>query len=222
MAFEHWQLQPAAIFSHATIIPVIVIQDLAQAVPLANALLAGGIKVLEITLRTPVAMDAIRLLRQEVPDAIVGAGTVTSPAQLAQCIEAGAEFAISPGLTCELLQAGKEANIPLIPGIMSISELMQGRALGYRYFKFFPAEAAGGVNMLKSIYGPFPDVFFCPTGGINQKNAHDYLELPNVSCVGGSWILPNEAIKQGQWSKITALCLAARSKITGIEQIGNV
>mgnify|MGYP006186568751 FL=1 len=179
---------------------------------MAKALLAGGIKVLEVTLRTPVALDAIRLLAQEVPDAIVGAGTVTTAAQLQQVLDAGAKFAISPGLTRELLQAGKESAIPLIPGIASISELMEGTGLGYTHFKFFPAEAAGGVKTLKSIHGPFADIRFCPTGGINEKNFLEYLALPNVRCVGGSWIVPDDAIANGDWDRITQLCIEAVAK----------
>ncbi len=209
MAFENWQLQPGTLFDQGPVVPVIVIKDLADAVPMAKALLAGGIKVLEVTLRTPVALDAIRLLAQEVPDAIVGAGTVTTAAQLQQVVEAGAKFAISPGLTRELLQAGKDAAIPLIPGIASISELMEGTGLGYTHFKFFPAEAAGGVKTLKSIHGPFADIRFCPTGGINENNFLDYLALPNVKCVGGSWIVPDDAVAAKDWARITQLCKAA-------------
>ena len=209
MAFENWQLQPGTLFEQGPVVPVIVIKDLADAVPMAKALLAGGIKVLEVTLRTPVALDAIRLLAEEVPDAIVGAGTVTTAAQLQQVVEAGAKFAISPGLTRELLQAGKDSVIPLIPGIASISELMEGMGLGYTHFKFFPAEAAGGVKTLKSIHGPFADIRFCPTGGINEKNFLDYLALPNVKCVGGSWIVPDDAVAAKDWSRITQLCKTA-------------
>lgn len=209
MAFDNWQLQPGTLFEMGPVVPVIVIKDLADAVPMAKALLAGGIKVLEVTLRTPVALDAIRLLAEQVPDAVVGAGTVTTAAQLQQVAEAGAKFAISPGLTRELLQAGKDAAIPLIPGIASISELMEGTGLGYSHFKFFPAEAAGGVKTLKSIHGPFADIRFCPTGGINEKNFRDYLALPNVSCVGGSWIVPDDAVAAKDWDRITELCQAA-------------
>jgi 2-dehydro-3-deoxyphosphogluconate aldolase/(4S)-4-hydroxy-2-oxoglutarate aldolase len=209
MAFENWQLQPGTLFDQGPVVPVIVIKDLADAVPMAKALLAGGIKVLEVTLRTPVALDAIRLLATEVPEAIVGAGTVTTAAQLQQVVDAGAKFAISPGSTRELLQAGKDAAIPLIPGIASISELMEGTGLGYSHFKFFPAEAAGGVKTLKSIYGPFADIRFCPTGGINEKNFLEYLALPNVKCVGGSWIVPDDAVAAKDWQRITELCKAA-------------
>lgn len=219
MLFTNWLIKPSTLFSLSPIIPVMVIHDLHTAIPLAQALLAGGINIFEITLRTPVALDAIRLLKQALPDAIVGAGTVTTVVQLQQCIAAGAQFAISPGLTHDLLHAGKEASIALIPGIATISELMQGIDAGYSYFKFFPAEVSGGVNMLKAIAGPFPTVRFCPTGGINQKNVLDYLALPNVHCVGGSWIVPEEAIKQGQWSQITTLCADAIAEIGTINYL---
>jgi len=212
MSFENWQLQPDHLFAQGPVVPVIVIKDLATAVPLAKALVAGGIKVLEVTLRTPVALEAIALMAAEVPDAIVGAGTVTTAEQLQKVIAAGAKFAISPGLTRELLLAGKESAIPLIPGIASISELMEGTAIGYTQFKFFPAEAAGGVKTLKSIHGPFSDIRFCPTGGINEKNFLDYLALPNVRCVGGSWIVPDDAIAAGDWDRITRLCQEAVAK----------
>lgn len=215
MSFNNWQLQPDALFDLGPVVPVIVIKDLEDAVPMAKALLAGGINVLEVTLRTPVAMEAIRLLAAEVPQAVVGAGTVTNAAQLQQVVEAGAKFAISPGLTRELLQAGKQAAIPLIPGIASISELMEGTDLGYSHFKFFPAEAAGGVKTLKSIYGPFADIRFCPTGGINEKNFLEYLALPNVKCVGGSWIVPDDAVAAKDWQRITALCKAAVEQSVG-------
>lgn len=216
MAFENWQLQPATLFSQGPVVPVIVINDLADAVPMAKALVAGGLKVLEVTLRTPIAIDAIRLLSQEVPEAIIGAGTVTNAEQLQQCIDAGAQFAISPGMTRELLVAGKDSTIPLIPGIASISELMEGLALGYTHFKFFPAEAAGGVKTLKSIYGPFSEVRFCPTGGINQSNFLDYLALPNVQCVGGSWVLPADAIASSDWHEITRLCQATIQQVNTV------
>lgn len=201
----NWQLQPATIFAATPVIPVMVINDLQDAIPLAAALLDGGITVLEITLRTKVALEALHLLINTFPDALIGAGTVTTPKQLTQAIGAGAQFAISPGQTHALLMAGARAEIPLIPGISSVSELMEGLDLGYSHFKFFPAAAAGGVAMLKALYGPFPHVKFCPTGGINDKNYTDYLALPNVSCVGGSWMIPEEAVKEGNWSLITNL-----------------
>lgn len=215
MSFANWQLKPETLFAQGPVVPVIVIKDLATAVPLAKALVAGGVRVLEVTLRTPVALEAIELMAKEVPDAIVGAGTVTTPEQLAKVVAAGAKFAISPGLTRELLAAGKAADIPLIPGIASISELMEGTGVGYTHFKFFPAEAAGGVKTLKSIHGPFSDIRFCPTGGINEKNFQEYLALPNVACVGGSWIVPDDAIANGDWDRITQLCKEAVAKARG-------
>ncbi|KTD65858.1 bifunctional 4-hydroxy-2-oxoglutarate aldolase/2-dehydro-3-deoxy-phosphogluconate aldolase [Legionella shakespearei] len=208
MSFPDWAVQPAKIFNASPVIPVIVINDLEQAIPLASALFAGGIQVLEITLRTPVAVQAIQLLTDRFPDALIGAGTVTNPNQLGQVIEAGARFAISPGQTHALLMAGREASIPLIPGVSSVSELMSGLDCGYTHFKFFPATAAGGIPMLRAIAGPFPDVRFCPTGGINATNYKEYLTLPNVSCVGGSWIVPEQAVTNGDWSLITELCLS--------------
>ena len=202
---RHWQKEPEEILRQGPVVPVMVIHKLEQAVPLAKALMAGGIRVLEITLRTPVAVEAIRAISQDVPGAIVGAGTVTRPEELTAVAGAGAAFAISPGLTVELLQAANQGTIPLIPGISTVSELMTGMALGYTHFKFFPAEAAGGVKMLKAIAGPFPQITFCPTGGITLDNYLDYLALGNVACIGGSWIAPQEAMEQGDWARITAL-----------------
>jgi len=190
-------------------VPVIVIQKIEQAVPLAQALLAGGVKVLEVTLRSEVAVDAIRLICREVPDAIVGAGTVASPEDLEAVAEAGAVFAISPGLTPTLLDAANQGPIALIPGISTASELMFGMEMGYTEFKFFPAEAAGGVQMLKSIGGPFPHITFCPTGGVSPKNYNDYLALANVACVGGSWIVPSREIEMENWDSITKLAQKA-------------
>jgi len=202
---RHWQKEPEEILRQGPVVPVMVIHKLEQAVPLAKALMAGGIRVLEITLRTPVAVEAIRAISKDVPGAIVGAGTVTRPEELTAVAGAGAAFAISPGLTVELLQAANQGSIPLIPGISTVSELMTGMALGYTHFKFFPAEAAGGVKMLKAIAGPFPQITFCPTGGITPDNYLHYLALGNVACIGGSWIAPQEAMEQGDWARITAL-----------------
>jgi 2-dehydro-3-deoxyphosphogluconate aldolase/(4S)-4-hydroxy-2-oxoglutarate aldolase len=202
---RHWRKEPGEILRQGPVVPVMVIHKLQQAVPLAKALMAGGISVLEITLRTPVAVEAIRAISQDVPGAIVGAGTVTRPEELTAVAGAGAAFAISPGLTVELLQAANQGSIPLIPGISTVSELMTGMALGYTHFKFFPAEAAGGVKMLKAIAGPFPQITFCPTGGITLDNYLHYLALGNVACIGGSWIAPQEAMEQGDWARITAL-----------------
>jgi 2-dehydro-3-deoxyphosphogluconate aldolase/(4S)-4-hydroxy-2-oxoglutarate aldolase len=204
-----WQKEPGEILSRGPVIPVVVIHKPEHAVPLAMALVAGGIGVLEITLRTPVAVEAIRAICRDVPGAVVGAGTVTRNEELTEVAQAGAVFAISPGLTVELLQAANQGTIPLIPGISTVSELMTGMALGYTHFKFFPAEAAGGVKMLKAIAGPFPQITFCPTGGINAENYLDYLALDNVACVGGSWVAPQEAMDRGDWARITDLAREA-------------
>ena len=206
---SNWKTSAADIFAKGPVVPVIVLNDLAHAVPLAKALMAGGISVLEVTLRTPVAMEAIRKIAEEVPGACIGAGTVTTAQQLADVTAAGAQFAISPGLTSSLLDAGNAGSIPLIPGISSISELMMGLDKGYDHFKFFPAEAVGGVGALKSIGGPFPQVTFCPTGGIGPNNYRDYLALPNIRCVGGSWVAPEKAMQAGDWAQITELACTA-------------
>jgi len=209
---RHWQIQPEELLREGPVVPVMVIQKLEQAVPLARALVAGGIRVLEITLRTPVAVEAISVIVREVSGAIVGAGTVTRGEELAAVAEAGAVFAVSPGLTVELLDAANQGSIPLIPGMSTISELMTGMARGYSHFKFFPAEAAGGVQMVQAIAGPFPQITFCPTGGITLANYRDYLALKNVACIGGSWVAPQEAIDQGDWTRITALAREAVEK----------
>ncbi len=202
---RQWQKEPEEILCQGPVVAVMVIQRLEQAVPLAEALVAGGIRVLEITLRTPVAVEAMKAICRHVPEAMVGAGTVISPEDLTLVAEAGAVFAISPGLTVELLQAANQGGVPLIPGISTVSELMTGMALGYTHFKFFPAEAVGGTKMLKAIAGPFPQIMFCPTGGITPDNYRDYLALGNVACVGGSWVAPQKFVDQGDWARITAL-----------------
>lgn len=191
------------------VIPVMVIEDTAHAVPLAKALVAGGLKVLEITLRSDAALESIQLISEQVPDAIVGAGTVTSKKDLDNITAAGALFAISPGLTPKLLDAASCSSIPLIPGVSSASELMYGMEAGLTEFKFFPAEAAGGIQMIKSLGGPFPHITFCPTGGISPANYKNYLALKNVACVGGSWLAPKEAVLAGDWSKIKNICIDA-------------
>jgi 2-dehydro-3-deoxyphosphogluconate aldolase/(4S)-4-hydroxy-2-oxoglutarate aldolase len=215
MNLNNWKIQPKDVLNAGPVMPVMVIQNLDDAVPLANALVAGGIKVLEITLRTPIALDAIRLISQEVKEAIVGAGTITTPEQLKAAEDAGAVFAISPGLTPSLVTAAKAGSIALIPGIASLSELMLGMEYGLDHFKFFPAEAAGGIPMLKSIAGPIPQVTFCPTGGISPENYNAYLKLSNVACVGGSWLVPADAVKSKNWSKVTEL---AKQAITNVER----
>ena len=208
-AKSRWRLQPGEILLQGPVVPVMVVQKLEQAVPLARALVAGGIRVLEITLRTPAAVEAIGAIACEVPGAIVGAGTVTRGEELEAVAAAGAVFAISPGLTPDLLDAANRGPIPLIPGIATVSELMTGLARGYDHFKFFPAGPAGGVRMLQAFAGPFPRVTFCPTGGISAENYRDYLALPNVACVGGSWVAPQTAVDQGDWARITALAREA-------------
>ncbi|MDM7860601.1 bifunctional 4-hydroxy-2-oxoglutarate aldolase/2-dehydro-3-deoxy-phosphogluconate aldolase [Alteromonas sp. ASW11-36] len=211
---NNWTISPAEVFASGPVVPVLVIHDVAHAIPLAEALIAGGIKVLEVTLRTPAALDVIREIANKVPEAIIGAGTVTNAQQLKEVTEAGAKFAISPGMTADLLEAGARGTIPLIPGISSISDLMKAKDAGYTYLKFFPAEASGGVKALKSIGGPFPETTFCPTGGISPSNYLEYLALPNVKCVGGSWLAPDEAIKSGDWAQITELAATAVKNAT--------
>ena len=206
---RNWKIAPLDVLNAGPVVPVIVIRKIEQAVPLAQALLKGGVKVLEVTLRSEVAVDAIRRISREVPEAIVGAGTVASPGDLEAVTEAGAVFAISPGLTPTLLDAANHGPIALIPGISTASELMFGMEMGYTEFKFFPAEAAGGVQMLKSIGGPFPHITFCPTGGVSPKNYNDYLALANVACVGGSWIVPLQEIEMENWDTITKLAQKA-------------
>ncbi len=195
------------VFQHGAVIPVMVIKNIRHAIPLAKALLEGGIKTLEITLRSEVALEAIAQLRESFPEALIGAGTVTTPRQLEYCIKAGAAFALSPGATPSLLEAGQAADIPFIPAVSSASDIMLGMEYGYQCFKFFPAEASGGVLALKAFSGPFPDVRFCPTGGLHQNNFTSYLSLDNVLCIGGSWMLPEPLIRQENWEEITNLCL---------------
>lgn len=206
---KNWQVMPKDIFASGPIVPVLVIHKVEDALPIAEALLAADVRVLEVTLRTPSALDVISIIAKELPEAIIGSGTVTNRQQLQQSYDAGAKFAISPGLTCDLLQAGNEGNIALIPGIASISELMNCADYGYDHLKFFPAEASGGVNAIKSIGGPFPDIRFCPTGGININNVRDYLALSNVACCGGSWLVPDHIVADKNWSAITALAKQA-------------
>ncbi|UZK03335.1 bifunctional 4-hydroxy-2-oxoglutarate aldolase/2-dehydro-3-deoxy-phosphogluconate aldolase [Venatoribacter cucullus] len=190
------------------LIPVMVIDDITDAIPMAQALVAGGVRLLEVTLRTSCALDAIRLIRQTVPDVIVGAGTVTSAVQLQAAVEQGAEFIVSPGISAELLQAAVSWGGPYLPGVATASEVMQARTAGFRHQKFFPAAVAGGEAMLKALKGPFYDVKFCPTGGIGQDNYQDYLQLENVFAVGGSWLTPAELVAAKNWPAITTLAIA--------------
>ena len=191
------------------VIPVIVVNDAAVAVDLAHALVAGGIRTLEITLRTKAALAAMRRIRDEVPDALVGAGTVRTRAHLEAALDAGAQFGISPGLTAELAAAARASGVPFIPGIATPSEAMHAQDEGFNILKLFPAEAVGGVKLLKSLAGPLPELRFCPTGGIDVNSAPNYLALPNVLAVGGSWLTPDDAIAAQDWDRITALARAA-------------
>lgn len=202
------------VLTTSPIVPVIAIKHIKDAVPLANALVEAGVNVLEVTLRTDCGLEAIKAIKQQVPHAIVGAGTVTNPLQYQQAVEAGAQFVISPGLTESLLQKSTEYEIPFIPGIATPSELMLAKDYGLSYLKFFPAEINGGIKALQAFTGPFPEIKFCPTGGISEKNYRDYLALNNVLCVGGTWFVPNDAIAQGDFTKITAL---AKSAIDNLE-----
>jgi 2-dehydro-3-deoxyphosphogluconate aldolase / (4S)-4-hydroxy-2-oxoglutarate aldolase len=189
----------------APVIPVLTITDLEHAVPLARALAAGGLRVLEITLRTPVALAAIQAMRKAVPEAIIGVGTLTRPADFAAADRAGAQFGVTPGLTPELAAASRGSRFPLLPGVMTPTELIVARTAGFNVLKLFPALQAGGLGMLQALGAPFPDVSFCPTGGITRATAADYLALPNVACVGGSWVAPRAMLDAGDWAGIEAL-----------------
>ncbi|MEM0909759.1 MAG: bifunctional 4-hydroxy-2-oxoglutarate aldolase/2-dehydro-3-deoxy-phosphogluconate aldolase [Pseudomonadota bacterium] len=202
---NNWIYRSQDIFAQSPVVPVLVIERLDDALPIAKALMEGGVNVLEVTLRTDAAIDIIATIANEIPDAYIGAGTVTNRQELSAVASAGAKFAISPGLTADLLEAGQAGSIPLIPGISNISDLMRAKDAGYDHLKFFPAEAAGGVKALKSIAGPFPGITFCPTGGISPSNYKEYLALSNVKCVGGSWLVPTDLIDNKDWSAITAL-----------------
>ncbi|GHS22185.1 ketohydroxyglutarate aldolase [Helicobacter pylori] len=188
------------------IIPVVVIEDIKDAVPLAQSLIEGGIQIIEVTLRSSCALEAIELIAKNVPKMRVGAGTILNPTQLEQAQNRGAEFLISPGLTIKLLEYAKKKDMPLIPGVSSSSEVMQALELGYNALKFFPAEYCGGVKLLNAFNGPFKGVKFCPTGGISADNMRSYLNLENVLCVGGSWLTPKNLIQNKEWDKITEIC----------------
>ncbi|KAF0815196.1 KHG/KDPG aldolase [Andreprevotia sp. IGB-42] len=191
------------------VMPVIVIDDLETAVPLARALVAGGIKVLEVTLRTPVALAAVKAIAESVPEAIVGVGTVVRPEQFAEAKAAGAVFAVTPGLTPKLAAAAREAGIPLLPGVMTPSEVIAALEEGFDALKLFPAEQAGSYGMLKALGGPLPQALFCPTGGVTVESAPKLLALPNVGCVGGSWLCPKDLVAAGDWAGITAIAREA-------------
>ncbi|MFD0435267.1 bifunctional 4-hydroxy-2-oxoglutarate aldolase/2-dehydro-3-deoxy-phosphogluconate aldolase [Streptomyces chartreusis] len=193
----------------APVVPVVVIDDPSDAVPLARALVAGGLPAIEVTLRTPAALEAIGAVAEAVPDAVVGAGTVITPEQVKLAVAAGARFLVSPGWTDLLLEAMRASGVPYLPGVSTTSEVVALLERGVREMKFFPAEAAGGTAYLKSLNGPLPQARFCPTGGIGPATASDYLALPNVGCVGGSWMLPADAIAARDWGRVEALAREA-------------
>jgi 2-dehydro-3-deoxyphosphogluconate aldolase/(4S)-4-hydroxy-2-oxoglutarate aldolase len=204
-------LDARTVMADAPVIPVIVLNDLAHAVPMARALVAGGIRMLEVTLRTPVALACMEAIAREVPEAVLGAGTVKSPADARAAHDAGARFAVSPGFTVALGQTCRDLKLPFLPGVATGSEIMLAQSEGFSELKFFPAMQAGGVAMLKAWAGPFAEVSFCPTGGVTPGNAADLLALPNVACVGGSWLVPAEALQAGDWGRISALAQAVQS-----------
>lgn len=202
-------MNPLELASHGPVIPVIVIERLEDAVPLAEALVAGGVKVLEITLRTPIALKCMEAIARAVPGAIVGAGTVRSVSDAKAARDAGCQFAVSPGYLSAVGLACRDIGLPLLPGVATGSEVMQANADGYSFLKFFPATAAGGIPMLKALAGPFPDVAFCPTGGITVETAPQFLALPNVKVCGGSWLTPADAVAGKDWARITKLAREA-------------
>ncbi|MFJ4875609.1 bifunctional 4-hydroxy-2-oxoglutarate aldolase/2-dehydro-3-deoxy-phosphogluconate aldolase [Streptomyces sp. NPDC088745] len=199
----------SSVLDLAPVVPVVVLDDASDAVPLARALVAGGLPAIEVTLRTPAALDAIRAIADGVPDAVVGAGTVLSPAHVADSVAAGARFLVSPGWTDTLLEAMRGAGLPFLPGVSTTSEVVALLERGVTEMKFFPAEAAGGVPYLKSLSAPLPRARFCPTGGISPASAPAYLALPNVGCVGGTWMLPADALRDGDWGRVEALAREA-------------
>jgi len=198
------------VMQDAPVIPVIVLHDVAHAVPMARALVAGGIRMLEVTLRTPQALACMEAIARDVPEAVLGAGTVRSRSDAQAALNAGARFAVSPGYTSALGQACRDLGLPLLPGVATGSEIMQAQADGFGQLKFFPALQAGGLAMLKAWSGPFFDVDFCPTGGLTPENAPQFLALPNVRCVGGSWLVPADALAAVDWARITALAAQAK------------
>jgi len=202
-------MNPLELAAFGPVIPVIVIHRVSDAVPLARALVAGGVRVLEVTLRTPVALDCMRLIAREVEGAIVGAGTIRSVADAEAAKDAGCRFGVSPGYRTDIGHACRNMGLPLLPGVATSSEVMTANDDGYDFLKFFPATAAGGMPMLKALGGPFPDVLFCPTGGITPESAPQFLALPNVKVCGGSWLTPQDAVDAGDWTRITKLALEA-------------
>ncbi|MFF0535129.1 bifunctional 4-hydroxy-2-oxoglutarate aldolase/2-dehydro-3-deoxy-phosphogluconate aldolase [Streptomyces coelicoflavus] len=205
----------ASVLDLAPVVPVVVVDDLADAVPLARALVAGGLPAIEVTLRTPAALDAIRAIADEVPDAVVGAGTVITAEQVGEVVAAGARFLVSPGWTDVLLEAMRASGVPFLPGVSTTSEVVALLERGVREMKFFPAEAAGGTGYLKALAAPLPQARFCPTGGITPASAPEYLALPNVGCVGGSWMLPKDAVAGRDWGRVEALAREAAGLSAG-------
>ncbi|GHI08148.1 keto-deoxy-phosphogluconate aldolase [Streptomyces cellostaticus] len=199
----------ASVLDLAPVVPVVVVSDASDAVPLARALVAGGLPAIEVTLRTSAALDVIRAIAGEVPDAVVGAGTVLTPEQVSECVAAGARFLVSPGWTDALLDAMRGSGVPFLPGVSTTSEVVALLERGVREMKFFPAQAAGGTAYLRSLAGPLPQARFCPTGGIGPASAPEYLSLPNVGCVGGSWMVPADAVAAGDWARVEELARAA-------------
>lgn len=206
---ETKQQQLADLLALAPVVPVVIVDEVAHAVPMARALVAGGIRTIEVTLRTPVALDAIRAIAAEVPEAVVGVGTVLDAQQLEAARAAGARFAVSPGVSPQLLDAADAGALPLLPGIATVGEAMTLLERGYRHLKLFPAVPVGGVALLKAWASPLPQLRFCPTGGIKPDTAHDFLALPNVACVGGSWLTPKDKLKAGDWAGIERLAREA-------------
>ncbi|MFI8892563.1 bifunctional 4-hydroxy-2-oxoglutarate aldolase/2-dehydro-3-deoxy-phosphogluconate aldolase [Streptomyces paradoxus] len=206
---------PASVLDLAPVVPVVVVEDAGDAVPLARALVAGGLPAIEVTLRTPAALQAIREIAREVPGAVVGAGTVIRPGQVAEAVAAGSRFLVSPGWTEVLLEAMRASGVPFLPGVSTASEVVALLERGVREMKFFPAQAAGGTAYLKSLSGPLPQARFCPTGGIGPGSAPDYLALPNVGCVGGSWMLPQDAVAARDWGRVEALAREASALSAG-------
>ena len=204
-------IDPLSLASHGPVIPVIVLQRVQDAVPLAEALLAGGVKVLEVTMRTPVALQCIAAIAKALPEALVGAGTIRSGADAQAALDAGSRFAVSPGYTSDVGAACRRIGLPLLPGVATASEVMAAHADGLGFLKFFPALQAGGIPMLKALGGPFPDIVFCPTGGISLATAPDFLALPNVKVCGGSWLTPADAVAAGDWARITKLAREAQA-----------
>ena len=204
-------LDTLSLASHGPVIPVIVLQRVQDAVPLAEALLAGGVKVLEVTLRSPVALQCIEAIARALPEAVVGAGTVRSAADAKAALEAGSRFAVSPGYTAEIGLACRQLGLRLLPGVATASEVMAASADGLSFLKFFPAVQAGGLAMLKALAGPFPEIVFCPTGGISIETAPQFLALGNVKVCGGSWLTPADAVAAGDWVRITRLAREAQA-----------